>query len=89
MLFFGHQFRASDPVVLEQVDVPPARYYVLSVLRGSAPGSKLRARFGSIEQICGFPGSKSTVLAEDSIPTLAMRIGKTFRPQMFKPTAHR
>ena len=28
---------ASEPVVLEQVDVPPAQYYVLSVLRGSAP----------------------------------------------------
>ena len=35
--FFWTSISASDPVVLEQVDVPPARYYVLSVLRGSAP----------------------------------------------------
>jgi outer membrane lipoprotein-sorting protein len=34
---FWTSISASDPVVLEQVDVPPARYYVLSVLRGSAP----------------------------------------------------
>jgi outer membrane lipoprotein-sorting protein len=35
--FFWTPVSASEPVVLEQVDVPPARYYVLSVLRGSAP----------------------------------------------------
>ena len=35
--FFWTPVSASESVVLEQVDVPPARYYVLSVLRGSAP----------------------------------------------------
>jgi outer membrane lipoprotein-sorting protein len=35
--FFWTPVSASEPVVLEQVDVPTARYYVLSVLRGSAP----------------------------------------------------
>src|SRR5579863_5061255 len=35
--FFWTSISASDPVVFEQVDVQPARYYVLSVLRGSAP----------------------------------------------------
>jgi outer membrane lipoprotein-sorting protein len=37
--FFWQQIQAGDPVVLEQVDAPPARYYALSVLHGS--GSKL------------------------------------------------
>lgn len=37
--FFWNQIGAGEPVVLEQVDAPPARYYVLSVLRGS--GSNL------------------------------------------------
>jgi len=35
--FFWTPVSASESVVLEQVDIPPARYYVLSVLRGSAP----------------------------------------------------
>ena len=35
--FFWTPVSASESVVLEQVDVPPARYYVLSVLRGSPP----------------------------------------------------
>ena len=35
--FFWTPVSVSELVVLEQVDVPPARYYVLSVLRGSAP----------------------------------------------------
>ncbi|PYU29387.1 MAG: hypothetical protein DMG31_17675 [Acidobacteria bacterium] len=33
--FFWTPIRAAEPVVLEQVEAPPARYYVLSVLRGS------------------------------------------------------
>lgn len=37
--FFWSQIGTGEPVVLEQVDAPPARYYVLSVLRGS--GSNL------------------------------------------------
>jgi outer membrane lipoprotein-sorting protein len=37
--FFWQPIQAGDPVVLEQVDAPPARYYALSVLHGS--GSKL------------------------------------------------
>lgn len=35
--FFWTSISPSQAVVLEQVDVPPARYYVLTVLRGSAP----------------------------------------------------
>jgi hypothetical protein len=35
--FFWAPVSASEAVVLEQVDVPPARYYVMSVLHGSAP----------------------------------------------------
>src|SRR5579864_3042556 len=37
--FFWQPIQAGDPVVLEQVDAPPARYYALSVLHGG--GSKL------------------------------------------------
>jgi outer membrane lipoprotein-sorting protein len=37
--FFWNQIGAGESVVLEQVDAPPARYYVLGVLRGS--GSNL------------------------------------------------
>ena len=37
--FFWTQISASEPVILEQVESPPSRYYALSVLRGS--GSKL------------------------------------------------
>ena len=37
--FFWRPIQAGDPVVLEQVEVPPARYYALSVLRGG--GSNL------------------------------------------------
>lgn len=37
--FFWMPIQAGDPVVLEQVELPPARYYALSVLGGS--GSKL------------------------------------------------
>jgi outer membrane lipoprotein-sorting protein len=37
--FFWMPIQAGDPVVLEQVDVPPVRNYALSVLRGS--GSNL------------------------------------------------
>ena len=32
---------ASEPIVLEQVDEPPARYYVLTVLHGSAPSFEI------------------------------------------------
>jgi outer membrane lipoprotein-sorting protein len=35
--FFWLPIQGGDPIVLEQVDVPPARFYALSVLRGSAP----------------------------------------------------
>jgi outer membrane lipoprotein-sorting protein len=35
--FFWTPVPAGEPVFLEQVDLPPARYYVLTVLRGSAP----------------------------------------------------
>lgn len=35
--FFWASISASQAVVLEQVDAPPARYYVLTVLRGSVP----------------------------------------------------
>jgi outer membrane lipoprotein-sorting protein len=37
--FFWTQIRAGEPVIVEQVESPPSRYYALSVLRGS--GSKL------------------------------------------------
>lgn len=37
--FFWRPIQAGDPVVLEQVEAPPVRYYALSVLRGS--GSNL------------------------------------------------
>ena len=37
--FFWKPIGAGEPVLLEQVDAPPARYYALSVLRGS--GSNL------------------------------------------------
>jgi outer membrane lipoprotein-sorting protein len=35
--FFWIPIGTDDPVVLEQVDVPQSRYYVLSALRGSGP----------------------------------------------------
>ena len=35
--FFWTPVGAGDPVVLEQVDAPPARFYALTVLRGSGP----------------------------------------------------
>jgi outer membrane lipoprotein-sorting protein len=35
--FFWLPIQGGDPIVLEQVDVPPARFYTLSVLRGTAP----------------------------------------------------
>jgi outer membrane lipoprotein-sorting protein len=35
--FFWPPIQGGDPIVLEQVDVPPARFYAISVLRGSAP----------------------------------------------------
>ena len=39
--FFWLPLQAGDPMVLEQVDVPPARFYALSVLRGSAPNLEI------------------------------------------------
>ena len=33
--FFWTRIRADEPVVVEQVEAPPARFYALSVLRGS------------------------------------------------------
>jgi len=38
---FWMPIKDSDSVALEQVDAPPARYYALSVLRGSAPNLEL------------------------------------------------
>jgi outer membrane lipoprotein-sorting protein len=38
---FWKSIAAGEPIVLEQVDVPPARYYVLSVLRDSGAGLEL------------------------------------------------
>jgi outer membrane lipoprotein-sorting protein len=39
--FFWTPIRPGDVVVIEQVDEAPLRYYVLSVLRGSAPNLEL------------------------------------------------
>lgn len=38
---FWKPIAAAEPIVLEQVDAPPARYYVLSVLRASGAGLEL------------------------------------------------
>jgi outer membrane lipoprotein-sorting protein len=39
--FFWAPVPAGEPVVLEQVDAPAARYYALSILRGSAPNLEI------------------------------------------------
>lgn len=39
--FFWTPVSANESVVLEQVDLPPVRYYVLSVLRGSVPAFEI------------------------------------------------
>ena len=38
---FWTPIQEGEPVVLEQVDAPPARYYILTVLRGSEPSLEI------------------------------------------------
>ena len=67
----------SSRAVLEQMDTPPSRYYVLTVLRRSdAQTWRLRARSGLTAPICASPGSRFMGLREGLIPTSATRIGK-------------
>jgi outer membrane lipoprotein-sorting protein len=42
--FFWTPIRPGEPVIVEQVDEAPLRYYALSVLRGSAPNFELERK---------------------------------------------
>ena len=42
--FFWIAIGNEQPAVLEQMDIPPSRYYVLSVLRGSSPNFEIERK---------------------------------------------